>query len=37
MVMHAYGDGHTGSIGTDIDPAIYHAICTRAGGETSTE
>ena len=37
MVMHAYGDGHTGSIGTDIDPAIYHAICTRAGGETTGE
>jgi len=37
LVNHAYGDGHTGSIATDIDPAIYHALVTRAGGETTTE
>ena len=37
LVMHVYGDGHTGSIGTDIDPAIYHALATRAGAETTTE
>ena len=37
LVMHAYGDGHMGSISSDIDPAVYHALPTRAGGETASE
>jgi len=36
LVMHAYGDGHTGSIGNDIDPAVYYALVTRAGSETNS-
>jgi prepilin-type N-terminal cleavage/methylation domain-containing protein len=37
LVMHGYGDGHMGSIGTDIDPGVYYALVTRAGGETVSE
>ena len=37
LVNHVYGDGHTSSIATDIDPAIYYAQVTRAGGETVSE
>ena len=37
LTMHGYGDGHMGSISSDIDPAIYFALITRAGGETASE
>ena len=37
LVNFVYGDGHTSSLGTDIDPAIYYALVTRAGGETVGE
>ena len=37
LTMHLYGDGHMGSIGNDIDQAVYFALTTRAGGETASE
>ncbi len=37
LTMHGYADGHGSSISNDIDPAVYHALTTRAGGETASE
>jgi hypothetical protein len=31
-----FGDGHVTSLATDIDPAVYFGLVTRASGETVT-
>ena len=36
LIMHGYADGHNATVGADIDPAIYIAICTRDSGESQT-
>jgi hypothetical protein len=34
VVIHSYGDGHTQSIPSSIDPNVFYALCTRASGES---
>jgi hypothetical protein len=36
MVTTGFGDGHGTSLATDIDPAVYFGLVTRASGETVT-
>ena len=36
MVTTGFGDGHVTSLATDIDPAVYFGLVTRASGETVT-
>lgn len=37
VVIHAYGDGHAGSISDDIDPDTYIHLITRSGREVINE
>jgi type II secretory pathway pseudopilin PulG len=37
VVIHAYGDAAVRPIGTDVDPAVYLALVTRAGNEPISE
>jgi len=33
IVVHGFGDTHVSQITGDVDPNVYMAICSRAGGE----
>ena len=34
LVVTGFADGHVDALATDIDPAVYFSLVTRAGRET---
>jgi prepilin-type N-terminal cleavage/methylation domain-containing protein len=34
LVTCVYGDGHNANLNSDIDPAVFFAVCTRDSGES---